>query len=151
MITSGCRAIVEVMTTCLGCGTVQEILIAIDESDSGTMSSYTRIYTCPGCGHGELRHYSYDAWGYPSYADTDHEEHMTWSSHLDAADLTLLRTILAPCPAPHNPRCPCPIHSRLRAPFHTPTGTLLSNGRVPPSGRVTVTVATTEDGLPELN
>lgn len=134
---------------CLRCRSPQELVVAIDERgvplghpDHDTVYDWSRVMSCPSCGFGEVRHYSYDSW--PS----EDEIVMEWSTGLPLDALTVLKEGVAACPDTSVPACACPVHTSLR---ETEKG--MKRLRVHPrreGERPDVYVALRDDGVPEF-
>lgn len=128
---------------CFTCGHARLPVIAIALSgvphhaeDHHFTHEYSHLSACDTCDDGELLTFSHDCFAY--YGDDPWN--MSWTWHLDRADLGRLRTALADCPDPYDYQCDCATHESLRR-----SKNLLPDGRAE-----SLSIALTSDGAAEF-
>lgn len=93
------------------------------------------LFACPQCGAGLLVHFDHDCFHQLWEEPWD----MDWSWPIAVDGVHQLNAALARCPDPLHPSCECPVHRSLRDSIESA-----------PSREVALTVALTEEGLPQI-
>ncbi|MEU8328554.1 hypothetical protein [Micromonospora sp. NPDC048839] len=96
---------------------------------------WTSLSACPLCGAGLLVYFDHDCFRQPWEEPWD----MDWSWPVAVDGVQQLNAALGRCPDLLHPSCECPVHRSLRDSIESP-----------PSREVPLTVALTEEGLPQV-